>query len=455
MKRSQQKSTKAEVTHSAPKSLPATSLREVPGGFVFRLGKNPFDLLRNAWKKYGDVCYVSGGRGRLFLVNNPDYIHDILVTNHMNFVKRGNLAFLGNGLITSSSDYHHQQKRLIQPAFQQQRIASYARIVTDYVRPICGEWKDGDAIDMQEPMMRLTLQIVTKSLFGTDMEHAWKEVGRAATTIIDHLDRLSGPAGPIVRLLPTSKNYLEAVRTLDEIVYKIIEDRRRNPGSNSSDLLSMLLTARGEGSEAMTDLQLRDETVTLMFAGHETTSTALIWTWYLLAKSPTVVEKLHEELDPLLPKGASPTVEDVPRLRYTRKVFQEALRMYPSVRLIPRAAVNDSDVGGYRIPAGSRILMSQYLIHHDSRFYNDPERFDPDRWTPEMEADLPDYAYFPFGGGPRRCVGETFAWMEATLIIAMIWRSWTMSLVPGEKYELKPRVGSRPRHGMRLRLTKL
>ena len=422
---------------------------------MFRIGRNPFELLRNASKKYGDVCYISGGRSRLYLVNNPDYIHDILVTNHKNFVKRSPLKFLGNGLITSNGDYHHRQKRLIQPAFHHERIASYAQIVTDYTRRMCAEWNDGDVVDMQAPMMRLTLQIVVKALFGTDVEGAWKEVGRSATTIIDHLERLTGPAAPILRRLPTSEKYRDAVESLDAVVYGIIAERRKNLGSDSTDLLSMLLRAKSEDGEMMSDQQLRDETITLLFAGHETTSTALIWTWYLLAGHPAVVEKLRAELDPVLPEGTTPTAEDVPRLPYTTRVFTEALRMYPSVRLIPRVAVNDYPVGGRRIPAGSLILMSQYLIHHDSRFYEDPEKFDPDRWTPEMEAKLPEYAYFPFGGGPRRCVGEPFAWMEATLIIAMIWRSWRMHLVPGERYELKPRVGSRPRYGMRLRLSRL
>jgi cytochrome P450 len=397
---------------------------------------------------------VSGGIGRLYLVNNPDYIHNILVRDNKNFVKRSPLKFLGNGLITSNGDYHHRQKRLIQPAFHQERIASYAQIVTDYTQRMCEEWKDGEVVDLQVPTMRLTLQIVAKALFGADVEDAWKEVGQSATAIIDYLDRLTGPTAPIVRRLPPSKRYLQAVQSLDEIVYKIIAERRKNLGSNSSDLLAMLLMARSEDGEAMSDQQLRDETVTLMFAGHETTSTALIWTYYLLAKSPDVVEKLHAELDPLMPEGKTLTAADLPSLPYTTKVFTEALRMYPSVRLIPRVAVKDYEVGGLRIPGGSLILMSQYLIHHDSRFYTDPEEFNPDRWTPEMEAKLPEYAYFPFGGGPRHCVGEPFAWMEATLILAMVARDWNLSLVPGEKYELRPRVGSRPKHGIRLKLTK-
>ncbi len=431
-----------------------TQLKEVPGGFVFRIGRNPFDMLRNAAKKYGDVCYIGGGRTRLYLVNKPEYIHDILVSNHKNFVKRSPLRFLGNGLITSNGDYPPTQTRLIQPAFPQDRIASYAKVVTDYTQRLCAEWKDGEVIDLQQPTMRLTLQIVAKSLFGTDVEDAWKEVGTSASMIIDYLDRMNGPMAPIVRRLPTSRKYLEAVQRLDKVVYSIIEEKRKSPEPETPDLLSTLLRARGEGGEAMSDLQLRDETITLLFAGHETTSTALIWAWYLLAKTPEVVDKIHAEVDPLLEAGRPPTAEDFPKLRYTNKVFEECLRLYPSVRLIPRVAVNDYDAGGYRIPAGSMILMSQFLIHRDPRFYKDPERFDPDRWTPEMEAELPDFAYFPFGGGPRRCVGEPFAWMEATLIIAHVMRSWRMSLVPGERYELKPRVGSRPKYGMKLKLTK-
>jgi cytochrome P450 len=435
-------------------TLSSPEIKEVPGGFVFRIGRNPFDVLRNASKKYGDVCYVGGGRTRLYLVNNPDYIHDILVLDHKNFVKRSPLRFLGNGLITSNGDYHHKQKRLIQPSFHQSRIASYGKIVTEYTQRMTSEWTDGEVLDMQEPTMRLTLQIVAKALFGTDVENAWREVGTAASMIIEWLDRMNGPMAPIVRRLPTSRKYRDAVQSLDKVVYSIIEERRKHPDASSSDLLSTLLNARGEGGEAMSDVQLRDETITLLFAGHETTSTALIWAWYLLAKTPQVVERIQAEVDPLLQGGRPPTFEDLPKLRYTNKVFEECLRLYPSVRLIPRVAVNDYVVGGYRIPTGSMILMSQFLIHRDPRFYKDPEAFDPDRWTPEMEAELPDFAYFPFGGGPRRCVGEPFAWMEATMIIAQVWRNWKMELVPGERYELKPRVGSRPRYGMRLRLRK-
>ncbi|MCL4519515.1 MAG: cytochrome P450 [Thaumarchaeota archaeon] len=435
--------------------LSAAQLKEIPGGFMFRFGRNPFDLFRNAAKKYGDICYISGGRASIYLVNNPEYIHDILVANHKDFGKRSPLKFLGNGLITSNGDYHHRQKRLIQPAFHQEKIATYAKVMTDYTQRLMVEWNEGQVVNMEEQMMRLTLEIVAKCLFGTDIEYAWKEFRNAASTIVNHLDKRTGPMGLLIDRLPfpTNKRYEKAVQKLDEIVYRIIRERRKNENS-ISDLLTMLLQARSEDGSAMSDTQIRDETITLLFAGHETTANALTWTWYLLAGNPTVEAKLHSELDNLFPKGRLPSAEDVPKLSYTTKIFTEALRMYPSVRLIPRIALNDHHIDGYRIPAGSLVLMSQYLIHHDQRFYSEPEVFNPDRWTDEFEQKMPEYAYFPFGGGPRRCAGEPFAWMEAELIISTIARNWKMSLVPGGKYELRSRVGSRPKYGMMLKLSK-
>lgn len=435
--------------------LTSDSLREIPGGFMFRFGRNPFALFRNAARKYGDICFISGGRSRIYLVNTPDYIHDILVTKHKDFGKRSPLKFLGNGLITSNGDFHHKQKRLIQPAFHQQKIATYGKIITDYTTRAMSRWSEEQSVDMEEEMMHLTLEIVAKCLFGANIEHTWKDFRNAASTIVDHLDKRTGPMGIIINRLPlpTNARYRESVQKLDEIVYSIIRERRKSQ-SNESDLMSMLLNARDEDGSAMSDTQLRDEVVTLLFAGHETTANALTWTFYLLSKNPTVEKKLHEELDMLLPNKRSPTAEDVPALAYTSKVFTEALRLYPSVRLIPRFALNDSEIGGYRIPSGSLVLMSQFLIHRDPRFYTLPDSFNPERWTEEFRNEMPEYAYFPFGGGPRRCAGEPFAWMEASLIIAAIARNWKTSLVPGKKYELRARIGSRPKYGMPILVSK-
>lgn len=430
--------------------------KEIPGGFIFRIGRDPFQLFRTAAKKYGDICYITGGKSPIYLINNPDYIYSVLVANHKNFQKKSPLKFLGNGLITSNGDFHYRQKQLIQPAFHHERVASYGNIMVDYTRRLCSEWKDGQVLEMNEQMMQLTLEIVAKCLFGADLEDKWKEIRDAASTIVEYLNRSTGPIGMVMRRLHIAgdRRYLEAVKKFDAVIYEIINERKKKRDSDSNDLLSVLLRAHDEHGETMSEEQLRDEAITLMFAGHETTAHALTWTSYLIASNPEVEAKLHNELDKAFPNKELPTAADLNRLQYARRVFTETLRMYPSVRLIPRFTISDYNIDGYHIPADSLVMMSPFLIHHDRRFYKDPERFDPDRWTPEMEAELPDFAYFPFGGGPRRCAGEPFAWMEAILIIATISRSWRFTLIPGRSYGLERRISSRPKNGMTLKISK-
>jgi cytochrome P450 len=305
-------------------------------------------------------------------------------------------------------------------------------------------------------MSTLTLAIVGKTLFDTDIEQEASEVGHALTTAMQLFDRFMNPLGEVLNRLPTpgTLRMNAAMRRLDEIVYGIIALRRAD-GRDHADLLSMLLHAQdveGDGG-IMTDCQVRDEAMTLFLAGHETTAVALSWTWYLLSQNPDVEQRLHQELNTVL-QDRPPSFADVPRLQYTELVFSEAMRLYPPAWIIGRRAVTDYSVQGYTVPAGSVVIMSQYLVHRDPRWWPDPERFDPDRWTPEAKASRPRFAYFPFGGGPRICVGEPFAWMEGVLLLATLAQHWRLRLTSDARIDTLPRITLRPKYGMGMVLEK-
>jgi cytochrome P450 len=301
-------------------------------------------------------------------------------------------------------------------------------------------------------MMRLTLAIAGKTLFDADVESEADEIGEALTTTFALFNRLTLPFAQLLERLPlpATRRFQKARERLDATIYRIIDERRAS-GEDRGDLLSMLIAARdeeGDGS-GMTDEQLRDEAMTIFLAGHETTANALTWTWYLLSKHPEIEARFHAEVDGVM-KGELPKAEDFPRLRYTEMVFAEAMRLFPPAWIIGRRALGEYRIDGYTIPARSILLMSQYLTHHDARFFPEPYRFDPERWRPEARESRPKFSYFPFGGGPRLCIGESFAWMEGALVLATIARRFRMRLAPGQPVEMQPLVTLRPKHGMRM-----
>jgi cytochrome P450 len=303
-------------------------------------------------------------------------------------------------------------------------------------------------------MMRLTLAVVGKTLFDADVESDADEVGAALAEVMSLFGYLMLPFSELLEKLPLPprRRFERARARLDAVIYRIVEERRRE-GRDRGDLLSTLLHAVDEEGDrtGMTDEQLRDELMTIFLAGHETTANALAWTWYLLSQNPEVEARLHAELDEVL-NGRLPTAEDFPRLRYAEMVVAESMRLYPPAWAVGRLALEDHEVGGYLIPRGSLVLVSQYVMHRDPRFWPEPERFDPGRWTPEAKAARPQFSYFPFGGGPRRCVGEGFAWMEAVLILATLARRWRLRLAPGAAVRTEPRITLRPgKGGMRMR----
>ncbi len=448
-----------EQAHSSPRYPPGPR-RIVPLSGLFAYRKGPLPFFQNLAQQYGDISYFRLGPQEAFFLNNPDYIREVLVTRHHSFHKGLALQrakrLLGEGLLTSEGEFHLRQRRLAQPAFHRNRIASYAGVMTDYAWQTQERWHDGDTLDMSEEMMRLTLGIVGKTLFDADVVSSAQEVGEAMTVVMDLFNTITIPFFELLQKLPLPqwRRFDIARAKLDAIIYRLIEERRLG-GVDRGDLLSMLLLAQdteGDGG-AMTDGQLRDELMTIFLAGHETTANALTWTWYLLSQNPEAEARLHEEIDAVV-KGRLPVFEDVAQLKYTEMVLAESMRLYPPAWALGRLAIEEFEIAGYVVPKKSLVLMSQYVMHRDPRYFIDPLRFEPERWTPEARETRPQFSYFPFGGGPRRCIGEGFAWMEGILLLATLARQWRMRLAPNHPVALKPVITLRPKFGMRMTITR-
>ena len=434
--------------------------RGLPGlGNILEFRRDQLGFLLKVSREYGDIAHYQLGPFHVVALSHPDYVKDMLVTRNRLF-RRGPAEVwlrhvLGQGLLTSEGDFHLRQRRLVQPAFHRQRIAGYSRAMIEYADRLAFGWVDGATVDVSQEMMRLTLAIVAKTLFGADMSGDVPVVGPAISFLNEYIATRSVQVtgGLLQRLpLPSTLRFRHFRAQMDATIFRLIA-RRRASGKDEGDLLSMLLLAQdteGDGG-SMTDQQVRDEVMTLFVAGHETTALALSWTWYLLSEHPEAESRLHAELDQVL-GGRLPTMDDLPRLPYTRAVLAESMRLYPPAWGIPRILAEEYQVGGYVIPAGWVVIANTSAMHRDPRYYPDPERFDPDRWRPDVEAGRPRYAYFPFGGGPRQCIGESFAWAEGILVIATLAQRWRLRLVPGYPVEPFPLITLRQRHGVRMTL---
>jgi cytochrome P450 len=441
------------VTAAAAWPGPPRSFRTL---FIYGPGRNPLTFYTGLFKKYGDLVHVRMAGEQLFLVGDPRVVRYIFVTDQRFFMKGRGLdrakRLLGEGLLTSEGAAHVRQRRLMQPAFHRDRIASYAQVMTGYADRVSRSWSDGHEIDASQEMARLTLGVVGKTLFDADVEAQARDVGHALTAVMESFWMLMLPFPDLLERLPIPalRRSRAARETLDAIIYKMIAERRRAP-SDRGDLLSMLLMAQDEeaGGGGMTDVQVRDEAMTIFLAGHETTATALSWTWYLLSQSPEVEATLHEEVDRVL-GGRTPTMADIPSLPYVEKVVTESMRLYPPAWIIGRRALQDYAIGDYLVPARGIVIISPYVLHHDARHFPDPERFLPERWTPEFKAKLEPFAYCPFGGGARRCIGESFAWMELVLVLSALAQRWTLRLVPGHPVVPQPVVTLRIKNGLKM-----
>jgi cytochrome P450 len=407
-------------------------------------------------RDYGDVVRMRFLYVTAYFLYHPDDIDYVLSVNAKNFIKAMSLRsnffhrLLGNGLLTSEGDFWRRQRRLAQPAFHRQRISAYGDVMVDYATRLILSWGEGEARDIHRDMMRLTLEIVVKTLFNADVSGDADKVAEVLSEMVKPFSSQATLKWIIDNRLPTSthRRFHKAAQEIDEIVYRIIAERRAD-NSDQGDLLSMLLDAHDEDGSHMTDRQLRDEVMTLFLAGHETTALTLSWAWYLLAENPDVDHKFHAELNEVL-GGRPPEVADMGQLKYTEMIAKESMRLYPPAYGLGREAIEECEIGGYRVPPKSQVFMFPWATQRDPRFFTEPERFHPERWSEDFISGLPKYAYFPFGGGPRICIGNYFAMMEVVLLLATIGQRFRFSLAPDHHVRLLPAMSLRPADGIKV-----
>jgi cytochrome P450 len=423
-------------------------------GHLGNFSRDRLGFMLRCARDYGDMTAIRLAHHRVYLANHPQFIEEVLVDKSRHFIKHFALRLtpmiLGKGLLTSEADFWLRQRRLIQPAFVRSRLAAYGPPMVAAAERVLDEWSPGETRDIAVEMSRITLDIAAKALFDADGHDSANEVRDALQYMLDcFLVRFSRFLLPIPSWVPTPRNLQmrRAVRRLDDVIYGYIR-RRRQCGEDKGDLLSILLHARDEDDgKRMSDRQVRDEAMTLFLAGHETTALVLSWTWFLLATNPQAEQRLMAELKQVL-NGQTPTVADLPRLRYTEAVINESMRLRPPVYAFGREALDDCEIGGFHVPRKTTILMSQWVVQRDPRWFPEPEKFLPERWLDERAQQVPKYAYFPFGVGPRMCIGNTFAMMETVLVLATIAQRFCFTIADGHEVVPQATFTLRPLHGI-------
>ena len=430
---------------------------------IRRFRRDALGYLTELARTYGDLVRFPFGPFQVYLVSHPDYVHQVYVEQASKFhktrlFKQVLKPSVGNGLLTSDGEFWRRQRRMVQPAFHSKRVESYSGVMVDYTLRMLDGWAAGQEREIHHDMMRLTMAIVGKTLFDADVSGEADRIGQAITTGIEIDNRKFNRLVQWPGWAPTPDNRKskQALKVIDDTIMGFIRERRasgEDKAGTRGDLLSMLLLAADEDGAGggMTDKQARDEAFTLFAAGHETTANALAWTWYLLSQYPQVEARLHEELDAAL-GGRPPAVQDLARLPYTDWIVKESLRLYPPAWTTTREPQEDVVIGGYPIPKGSTIFLSQWVSHRDPRTFDQPERFVPERWADGFEKQLPKGAYFPFAMGPRICIGNTFALMEARLVLAAMAQRYRLELLPGQTIAPQPLITLRPRDGIRMRV---
>ncbi len=419
-----------------PKGLPIV-------GVSFELLGDALSLLRRVAREYGDIVRIPVAFGERMLLNHPDWIEQLLVVQQGKFhkstlSKEATERLLGQGLLISEGEFWRRQRRLAQPAFHRARINEYATTMVEIAERHLEEWRGGEQRDIAHEMMALTLDIAVRTLFGTTLPGEAEHVGKAMAFLMRYsLGRARSPLTiPASWPTPRNRRANREYEFLDSLVYH-------------TDLLSLLMGALDEDGSQMTPKQLRDETMTIFLAGHETTALTLAWTWYLLSENPVAETRLHEELRGVL-SGRAPEIRDLERLPYLLAVVNEVLRLYPPAYLLARTSIAPCNIGGYDFPTGTTVLASQWVMHRDARYFDDPDAFRPERWLDGLMGRLPAGAYFPFGDGPRRCIGQSFALMESALVTATVAQQFRFRLVPGHPVVPEPLVTLRPRNGIRM-----
>ncbi|MBE9102701.1 cytochrome P450 [Vacuolonema iberomarrocanum] len=417
--------------------------------------QDPLGFLTRCAREYGELVPIRLGGNALFcLLTNPEHITHVL-KERLLFVKAEDVrllrTILGNGLLTSEGSFWQRQRRLTQPIFHQRKIESYSQVMVDYTQMMLASWQAGDVVDVHEEMMCLTLNIVMKTIFDKDLnDNEANQISQALETTLTWFSaKMAALLMENEEPIPEDKLHQDTVKRLDETIYAMI-NHRRDMGETGNDLLGMLMAVEdADDGSRMSDRQIRDEVSTLILAGHETTANALSWTWFLLGQHPEVRAKLDHELKTVLHDRA-PTFEDLKQLTYTTMVIQEAMRLYPPVTDLTRAATQECEIGGYTLPKGTTLIASQWVMHRDPRYFIAPELFEPNRWANDFEKSLPRGVYFPFGDGPRVCIGKGFAMMEAVLLLATIAQSFHLELAPDQVIEPQPSVTLRPKNGIQV-----
>jgi cytochrome P450 len=423
---------------------------------MLNLRNAPLSFFEGLRRSYGDIVRFTVLGQQLTVFMKPEYTYYFLVEHAANFLsasERDDMKrLLGEALLTTDGEVHRRQRRLVQPAFHKKRVEGYADIMTRETTDMLDQWRPGQQVDMNRELQELTLRIIVKSLFDLDLSAQSHDLSLLFTDVIEG-NRPRTPGNLILQEIPftTQAKAKEARIKLDAFVYGLIAKRRAD-GSDHGDVLSMLLAAQDESGGTMTDKELRDQTMTLIAAGHETTSMALSWTFYLLSQNPAVYDKLLAEVRDVLGDQHTPTVDDLAKLPYLDSVITESMRVYPPAWMVNRTAIQDFELGGYHFPAGTRAFISQWVVQRTSEIWGDPENFRPERWTPEFKQNLPKGAYFPFGMGPRICIGMPLAEMEARLLLATILQRYTPRVILGWPVDPMPRITLRMRHGLGVRL---
>ena len=444
--------------HAGPARKAPSPPTEGPVGHLRRMAADQIGFMARAWTECGDVTRLRFVSLPAHLLAHPDHVRHVLVDNHRNYDKQTKgfdvlRIVLGNGLLTSEGDFWRRQRRIAQPAFHKDRVTAFAKVMVTAAEDTARRWEDvakrDGTLDAAAEMMRLTLRIAGETLLSTDVTADADAVGTSVSLLLNEANRriLRPIDVPLSVPTPHNKRLIGAVESLDAVVHRMIEDRRRTT-ERPNDLLTMLMDARDEETgEGMTDQQLRDEVLTIFLAGHETTANALVWTFYLLSKHPDVGRKLAAELHDVL-GGRAPDVADLGKLVYTTAVLKESMRLYPPAWIIGRRAVDDDVIDGFDIPRDSFVFVSPWITHRHTAFWPNPEGFDPDRFLPERAAEIARYAYFPFGAGPRICIGQGFAMMEAQLLLATLWQRFHLDLVTSHRVVPQPSITLRPRYGI-------
>lgn len=441
-------------------SVPAGPIGQPVLGNILAFVRNPFKLLTDC-NHFGTIAHLKLLHMNIYVVNDPHAIEKVLVDNNRDFHRPLLMAtllksMLGEGLATKEGADWLRQRRAIQPAFARERLMAYGELIVEHTGQLMGGWSDGQVVDMQQEMMHLTMSVIGQVICSLDLG-AQKEGLLAAfdTVLREFTGRLNQPINPpLTWPTPANKRYHKALHNLDKVIYRIIAERRKAQSADTKDdLLSLLLNTKSE--VVTTDNQLRDEIVTLLMAGYETTANLLTWVWYLLATHPEVESKLTEELERVLPDGRTPTVADLHELKYTELIVRETLRLYPGGAIITRRTTRDCELGGYHLKSGTDIWLSPWAVHHNPTYYDQPEAFKPSRWADgQLAKELPKFAYFPFGGGPKQCIGNNLALLEATLALATIAQKYRLKVVPGQLVVPAFGVTVRPKYGLKMRLTR-